>query len=69
MRIRFTLWQSQICLVRDAPMTLPYFILHNTVSLSSLEGNREMGMILNHPTDISVLQAQFARDWKAAEAA
>ena len=50
-------------------MTLPYFILHNTVSLSSLEGNREMGMILNHPTDISVLQARFARDWQAAEAA
>jgi phosphatidylserine/phosphatidylglycerophosphate/cardiolipin synthase-like enzyme len=38
-------------------------------SVSSLEGNREMGMILNHPTDISVLQARFARDWKATEAA
>ncbi|ACH85015.1 hypothetical protein Lferr_2829 [Acidithiobacillus ferrooxidans ATCC 53993] len=50
-------------------MALPYFILHSTVNLSSLEGNREMGMILNNPTDISMLQAQFARDRQAAEAA
>lgn len=45
------------------------FVVSENYSVSSLEENREMGMILNNPTDISMLQAQFARDWKAAGAA
>ncbi|MCR1347490.1 phospholipase D-like domain-containing protein [Acidithiobacillus ferrooxidans] len=45
------------------------FVGSENYSASSLEANREMGLILNNPMDISMLQAQFARDWKAAGAA
>ena len=45
------------------------FVGSENYSASSLEANREMGLILNNPRDISMLQAQFARDWKAAGAA
>ncbi|MCK9188689.1 phospholipase D-like domain-containing protein, partial [Acidithiobacillus sp.] len=45
------------------------FVGSENYSVSSLEENREMGLILNNPTDISMLQAQFARDWQAAGAA
>lgn len=45
------------------------FVGSENYSTSSLEENREMGLILTNPSDISRLQAQFARDWKAAGAA
>ncbi|WP_436395750.1 phospholipase D-like domain-containing protein [Acidithiobacillus ferriphilus] len=45
------------------------FVGSENYSTSSLEENREMGLILTNPSDISMLQAQFARDWKAAGAA
>lgn len=45
------------------------FIGSENYSVSSLEDNRELGLILSNPRDISMLQAQFARDWKAAGAA
>ena len=45
------------------------FVGSENYSTSSLEENREMGLILTNPSDISRLRAQFARDWKAAGAA
>ena len=45
------------------------FVGSENYSVSSLQVNREVGLILNNSRDISMLQAQFARDWKAAGAA
>ena len=45
------------------------FVGSENYSTTSLEENREMGLILSNPKDISMLRAQFARDWKAAGAA
>lgn len=45
------------------------FVGSENYSTTSLEENREMGLILSNPKDISMLQAQFARDSKAAGAA
>ncbi|MCL4527243.1 MAG: hypothetical protein M1492_12465 [Gammaproteobacteria bacterium] len=44
------------------------FVGSGNYRVSSREEHREMGTILNNPTDISMLQAPFARDWKAAGA-
>ncbi|MBU2801508.1 hypothetical protein HFV02_04405 [Acidithiobacillus caldus] len=42
------------------------FVGSENYSTSSLEGNREMGLILTNPTDVSRLPAQFAQDRKVA---